>query len=139
MIKSLSLKARIDHSDAQFIKDIMTQNTSDKKLSYLFITSCEENNIKKVGACIILGVDVNTVSEDGKWSGLTIAAHKNYIKLLDLLLSQPAIDVNLATKSKWTPLMFAGAVGHHDIMKKLVQDCFCSGRDGICSWRIKIW
>ena len=111
----------------------MTQNTSDKKLSYLFITSCEENNLKKVGACITLGVDVNTVSEDGKWSGLTIAAHKNYIKLLDLLLSQPAIDVNLATlenitngakkqtKSKWTPLMFAGAAGHHNIVKKLVQ------------------
>ena len=97
MIKSLSFKVGIDHSDAQFIKDIMTQNTSDKKLSYLFITSCEENNIKKVEACITLGVDVNTVSEDGTWSGLTIAAHKNYIKLLDLLLSQPAIDVNLAT------------------------------------------
>ena len=48
----------------------MTQNTSDKKLSYLFITSCEENNIKKVEACITLGVDVNTVSEDGTWHGI---------------------------------------------------------------------
>ena len=40
-----------------------------------FLQHCEENNLEKVTDCFSRGVDVNTVSEDGHWSGLTIAAH----------------------------------------------------------------
>ena len=81
--------------------------------------------MEKVNYCIKLGVDVNTVSEDREWSGLTIAAHKKFPHLLDLLLSQPGIDVNLTTTESvtqkknwgnWTPLMFACAAGYHEIV-----------------------
>ena len=54
------------------------------------------------------GVYVNTVGAvesvrvasvgGATWSGLTIAAMMDYRELLDLLLSQPGIDVNLPTK-----------------------------------------
>ena len=25
------------------------------------------------------------------------------------------------------------------VILRAATDCFCSGRDGICSWRLKIW
>ena len=100
-------------------------DNTEKKLGFLFITFCQENDVEKVNCCIKLGVNVNTVSEDGEWSGLTIAAHKNYSELLDLLLSQPGIDVNL-TPRNWmtrtrTPLMIACEAGHHGIVRRLLQ------------------
>ena len=72
-------------------KEQTDEDKSKKRLFRLSIASCQENNLDKVKACLLLKVDVNTVS---KKAGLTIAAHKNYPQLLDLLLSQPGIDVN---------------------------------------------
>ena len=93
----------------------------NNSLKELFLEACQKNDLDRVKASLTLDVDVNTVSEDGQLSGLTIAAWKNYPKLLDLLLSQPGIDVNLTTTESvtggswgnWTPLMFACYAGHH--------------------------
>ena len=62
-----------------------------------FLNNCERNNLEEVKSCLSQGADVNTVSEDGRWSGLTIAAHKNNTELLDILLSQPDIEINKTT------------------------------------------
>ena len=79
----------------------MAQNRTIKKaknfstvLSTQFIYFCEKNDLEKVRACLTLELDVNTVSETGLWSGLTIAAYKNYLELLDVLLSHPAIPTS---------------------------------------------
>ena len=98
-------------------------------LSEEFIKYCQENTLEKVKACLTLEVDVNTVSEDGLWSGLTIAAHKNYLELLDILLSHPAIKINQTTDAggvpesfpgrQWTALMFACYGGNSDSVSKL--------------------
>ena len=74
-----------------------------------FLKSCWENVLEDVKDCLEEGVYVNTVgavesvrvpSEGGAtWSGLTIAAVKDYRDLLDLLLSQPGI-AQLATMSR---------------------------------------
>ena len=39
---------------------------------------CHDRNLGGVTDCLSRGVDVNTVSEFGYWSGLTIAADRNY-------------------------------------------------------------
>ena len=62
-----------------------------------FIKYCQENDLKRAEACLTLDVDVNTVSEDGYWSGLTVAAHENYRDLLEILLSHPQIKINNTT------------------------------------------
>ena len=49
-----------------------------------FCDDCHDNNLDGVTNCLFRGVDVNTVSEDGR-SGLTIAAEKNYTELLEIL------------------------------------------------------
>ena len=77
-------------------------------LNVRFLKSCAENDLEDVKDCLEEGVYVNTVgavesvrvpSEGGAtWSGLTIAAWKDYRDLLDLLLSHPGIDVNLPTE-----------------------------------------
>ena len=102
-------------------------------LSDRFLKSCEENDLEDVKNCLDAGVDVNTVSEEDEevftatWSGLTIAAKQGYSDLLELLLSQPGIDVNIQTNHyhymcpDWTPLMFACHEGNHEILRKLLQ------------------
>ena len=89
----------------------------DQYLPFLFIDACLKKDLRKVEACLLLGVNPNTVSEDGKWSGLSVASFENEPQLLDLMLKQPDIDINLPTsatihRSNWahfgrhTPLMF---------------------------------
>ena len=103
-------------------------------LNVRFLKSCAENDLEDVKDCLEEGVYVNTVgavesvrvpSEGGAtWSGLTIAAWKDYRDLLDLLLSHPGIDVNLPTEpyySEYTPLMFACSEGNYKIVRRLLQ------------------
>ena len=82
-----------------------------------FLESCHDNNLNGVTDCLSRGVDVNTVSEDGYWSGLTIAAEKNYTELLEILLSRPDIKINNTTKKGYwgylcTALMYACDTGN---------------------------
>ena len=65
-----------------------------EKLAGEFIEACKSNNLKRLTDCLSRGVDVNTVSEDGCWTGLHIACYKGYVELLNLLLEEPNLDVN---------------------------------------------
>ena len=79
-------------------------------LNGMFLARCLENNLEDVKSCLSQGADVNTVSQDGCWSGLTWAAENDHMELLDILLSHPDIEVNKTTRyygKQWTPLMFA--------------------------------
>ena len=95
-------------------------------LSKEFIQYCQENKLEEVKACLTLKVDVNTVSEDGHWSGLTIAAKMNNLDLLDLLLSHPDIKINQKTEEsaggQSTALMFACEAGNIAIVSRLVKE-----------------
>ena len=62
--------------------------------SFSYLAECHDNNLAGVRVSLSRGVDVNTVSEGGYWSGLTIAAEKNYPELLEILLSHPDIKLN---------------------------------------------
>ena len=91
-----------------------------------FLESCRSNDLEKVKACLTLGVDVNTVSDDQKESGLTVAADKGYLHLLALLLAQPRINVNVKvalnqSRGQWTPLMFACCFNRPEVVRRLIQ------------------
>ena len=68
--------------------------TGFKSIEKAFLNACVDNDLKKVQECIELGVDVNCKSSDYCWFGLKIAVRENNEELLDLLLSQPNINVN---------------------------------------------
>ena len=90
-----ALKTHVEHEKRKKKKKKKAGTTD---LSGEFLKYCRENNLAKVSDCLSRGVDVNTVSEDGHWTALTIAAYENYPELLDLLLEQPGIDVNKPVK-----------------------------------------
>ena len=98
-------------------------------MSKMYLQYCKDNKLEDVRACLSEGVDVNAVSDNGRWSALTIAAHKNLPDLLELVLSQPGIKVNMTTDAKaagwsecqWTPLTFACHAGHSAIVARLVE------------------
>ena len=92
----------------------------------LFIEACQKNELEKVKACITLGVDINLVTDDGKWSGLTAAAHNGSLETLDHLLTLPTIDVNIKTTGsdtygKVTAFHQACRSGKLDVVKKLMN------------------
>ena len=97
-----------------------------------FLKYCWENELEKVKVCLTRNVDVSTVSEDGCWSALTIAAYKNYLDLLNLLLSQPEININQTCTSapdvtlpfefEISALMIACTAGNSPIVFRLVKD-----------------
>ena len=106
-------------------------------LNERFLQSCKKNDEEGVMECLQQGADVNIncKDEDGTiFTGLSIAASRNYPELLDLLLDRGA-DVNKTTLYKYyqddedleelTPLMIASHHGHHKIVKRLL------GIDGI--------
>ena len=90
-----------------------------------FLQHCRDNNIREVKDCLTQGTDVNTVSEDGRWSALTIAAHKSSPELLNILLSHPDIQINKTTRLRngqnFTALMFACKAGITAIVSRLVE------------------
>ena len=89
-------------------------------LNGMFLARCLENNLEDVKSCMSQGADVNTVSRNGRWSGLTWAADKNHTELLDVLLSHTDIEVN-KTPGRRTALMFACNSGNSTIVSRLVQ------------------
>ena len=102
-------------------------------LNERFLQSCKKNDEEGVMECLQQGADVNIncKDEDGTiFTGLSIAASRNYPELLDLLLDRGA-DVNKTTLYKYyqddedleelTPLMIASHHGHHKIVKRLIQ------------------
>ena len=65
-------------------------------LNERFLQSCKKNNEEDVLDCLENGADVNckACDEDGTtFTGLSIAASRNYPELMDLLLARGA-DVN---------------------------------------------
>ena len=89
-----------------------------------YLDHCQDNNLDGVTDCLARGVDVNTVSEDGRRSGLTLAAEKNYPELLEILLSHPDIEINtirMYLGCHFTALMFACDCGNPAIVSRLVQ------------------
>ena len=76
------------------VKNEKRKKKATKGLAEEFLKYCWENKLDKVSDCLSRGVDVNTVSEDGCWTGLHIACYKGYPELLNLLLEEPNLDVN---------------------------------------------
>lgn len=67
-------------------------------------------------------------------SELQIAARDNHHELLELLLTEPGVNVNIRDENNRTPLMYACRAGHIKIVRSLCQvtglDINCRDRDG---------
>ena len=67
-------------------------------------------------------------------SELQIAARYNHHELLEVLLTEPGVNVNIRDENKRTPLMYACRAGHSKIVRSLCQvgglDINCRDRDG---------
>jgi len=99
----------------------------ERDLKELYLDSCSGSeresgpNLEKVRACLLLGADKNWQCSY-RGSGLQIAAKKNSMELLELLLSEPAANVNFRTLPELkTALDFACEAGHVNIVRRLCQ------------------
>ena len=90
-------------------------------------------DLAKAALNLAEGVDVNwRVKEDDLWSGLHYAVDGNHGDLVDLILSQPRVDINIKTAHNATPLIVGCSEGYENIIRKLLQvkdiklNCRCS-------------
>ena len=82
-------------------------------------------NLEKVKACLLLGADVNW-TDRYEGSGLQMAARSNSLELLELLLSEPALNVNFRGDRRddmplLTALELTSEAGHASIVRSLCR------------------
>ena len=93
----------------------------------LFLKACDQGNLGLVRELLALGADVNWRGELENWqlhkgvSGLLLATRGGHEDLLDLLLSQPGVEVNIKSDYSQTPLMVACLIGKENIVRRLLQ------------------
>lgn len=78
---------------------------------------------------IFRGFNANTLDSRGR-PGLVAALHQDSLKVFDVLLKAPRIDVNLASRQNETPLMMACIKGHLDIARELIKRGADVNREG---------
>ena len=78
---------------------------------------------------IFRGFDANTLDSRGR-PGLVAALHQDSLKVFDVLLKAPKIDVNLASRQNETPLMMACIKGHLKLAKELIKRGADVNREG---------
>ena len=91
---------------------------SDKTLKQLYFDSIIQEDIEKVKSCINLGVNINATDEEDEKTPALIYAMENY-EIVELLLSQPNIDVNVKDEYGNTGFMMACWKGYPDIVRRL--------------------
>ena len=88
----------------------------------MFLEYCEQNNIEKVKFYLELGANVNYKCCRFNCSALKYAVKNNSEDLLDLLLSQPGVDVNVTSgRNGYTALTSACELNRVNIVKRLCQ------------------
>ena len=90
------------------------------RLNCKYINFCARNDIENVKICLSRGANVNW-RHGSSQSGLHFCVTNNNEELLDLLLSQPEVDVNIRCMRGWTPLMIACKKGYANIVRRLCQ------------------
>ena len=111
-------------------------NKINKQILKLMFSSCCCNDIEMTQMLInrISSLDINSYDNSGR-NMLGIACEKGHIGIVNILLSNPGIDVNLPgdnckfdfghgtgmNTTSWTPLVIAINNGHTEIAKRLLQ------------------
>lgn len=78
---------------------------------------------------IFKGFNPNTLDTRGR-PGLVSALHQDALKVFDVLLKSPGIDVNLASRQNETPLMMACIKGNLNLVKELIRRDADVNREG---------
>lgn len=86
-----------------------------------FTKAAKFDDVSEVKDLLKAGVSPNTIDPKGN-PMLIVAIRDKSMKVIDFLLSNPAINANLANKSGETPLMLASIDGELPVVKSLVLD-----------------
>lgn len=84
-----------------------------------YFSAIGSDNAPAVNMLFQRGFDPNTVNPQGH-RGLILALRGSALKVVDVLLAQPSIDINTRTAQDENALMLAALRGFTDICKKLI-------------------
>ena len=97
---------------------------SSTTVKAVFLNACRKSDLKEVDSCLSIGANVNWKTEDGYFCSVLLfyAVKWERMKLLNLLLATPGIDVNITNSRGETPLIRACIKGNSAIVSKLGSD-----------------
>ena len=82
-----------------------------------FIKACESNDLETVTMHLHEHADYVNANGD---SGLSWAAVRGNLEIVNLLMSASHLNINLVSKNLTSPLTLAASMGHTDIVKQLM-------------------
>lgn len=118
MRNTLKFIFAINASFLYFSTPILAQ-TADQVAD--FTKAAKFDDVSEVKSLLKAGVSPNTLDPKGN-PMLIVAVREKSTKVTDLLLSNPATDINLANKSGENPLMMAAFDGDFPVVKMLVLE-----------------
>ena len=84
-----------------------------------FFSAIGTDNAALVNKLLVRGFDANTRNTKGEHP-LIVAVRASSLKVVDVLLANPATNVDVRTPQDETPLMLAALNGYDDICQKLI-------------------
>lgn len=114
LLEKAGYKTELDSYQAKKVLD-------GKGITWNSFASELENDDKIFKLMIKAGYNPNTVYIYNVYTPLTYAVLVNNVRLFDLLLSEPSVDVNLRDKSGRTPLTCAVEKNRKDMVKRLLK------------------
>lgn len=85
-----------------------------------YFTAIGQDNPDVIRALFVRGFDPNTLNPQGK-HGLILALQVPALKVVKVLLEQPATTVNVRTAEDESPLMLAALRGYADVCQELIE------------------
>ncbi len=85
-----------------------------------FFSAIQQDNASAISALLVRGFDPNTLDPKGR-NGLLLALGVPSPKVIQVLLSQPATNVDARTPQDESPLMLAALKGFADVCQTLLE------------------
>lgn len=85
-----------------------------------FFSAIERDLSGEVATLVSQGFDPNTLNAKGTHP-LILAVRAGSLKVVDVLLADPKIDINVLTEQGESPLMLAALAGYTDVCQKLID------------------
>lgn len=85
-----------------------------------FFSAIERDLSGEVATLVSQGFDPNTLNPKGTHP-LILAVRAGSLKVVDVLLADPKIDINVLTEQGESPLMLAALAGYTDVCQKLID------------------
>ncbi|MCX5774433.1 MAG: ankyrin repeat domain-containing protein [Fusobacteria bacterium] len=113
------IKKILHRENALSIEEFLKRKHTKKKWSELLLEACCDAN-KELVKAILTTKEIDANHESGGLTPLIIASQEGYVKMVELLMNYPELDVNFGTNHGGTALIMASMMGNVRVIEILL-------------------